>query len=71
MWDGSTNIGRLNLENVLIVNARKCGIYVAHTLDIATLPDVELGIMKLTCSTAAPPSGSALMTKYSFQIAAL
>jgi polygalacturonase len=41
MWDGSTNIGRLNLENVFIVNARKCGVYVAHTLDIATLTNVE------------------------------
>jgi len=42
MWDGSSNIGRLNLENVFIVNARKCGVSVAHTLDIATLRNVEV-----------------------------
>ncbi len=42
MWDGASNIGRLNLENVFIVNARKCGVSVAHTLDIATLRNVEV-----------------------------
>jgi hypothetical protein len=42
MWDGSSNIGRLNLENVFIVNARKCGVSVAHTLDMATLRNVEV-----------------------------
>jgi len=42
MWDGSSNIGRLNLENVFIVNARKCGVSVAHTLDVATLRNVEV-----------------------------
>jgi hypothetical protein len=42
MWDGLTNIGRLNLENVFIVNARKCGVYVAYTLDMATLRNVEV-----------------------------
>lgn len=42
MWDGASNIGRLNLENVFIVNARKCGVSVAHTLDMATLRNVEV-----------------------------
>lgn len=42
MWDGATNIGRLNLENVFIVNARKCGVYVARTFDVATLRNVEV-----------------------------
>ena len=42
MWDGSTNIGRLNIENVFIVNARLCGVYVARTLDMATLRNVEV-----------------------------
>jgi polygalacturonase len=42
MWDGITNIGRLNLENVFIVNAHRCGVYVAHTLDVATLHNVEV-----------------------------
>jgi polygalacturonase len=42
MWDGSTNIGRLNIENVFIVNARKCGLYVAYTMDISTLRNIEV-----------------------------
>jgi hypothetical protein len=42
MWDGSSNIGRLNLENIFIVNAKKCGVFVAHTRDIATLRNVEV-----------------------------
>jgi hypothetical protein len=42
IWDGGTNIGRLNLENIFIVNARRCGVYVAHTLDVATLRNVEV-----------------------------
>lgn len=42
MWDGATNIGRLNLENIFIVNAHRCGVYVAHTLDVATLRNVEV-----------------------------
>jgi hypothetical protein len=42
MWDGATNIGRLNLENLFIVNARRCGVYVAYTLDMATLRNVEV-----------------------------
>jgi polygalacturonase len=42
MWDGSSNIGRLNLENIFIVNARKCGVFVAHALDVATLRNVEV-----------------------------
>ena len=42
MWDGVTNIGRLNMENVFIVNAHKCGVYVAYTLDMATLRNVEV-----------------------------
>lgn len=42
MWDGSTNIGRLNIENVFIVNARKCGLFVAHTMDISTLRNIEV-----------------------------
>lgn len=42
VWDGSSNIGRLNIENVFIVNARKCGVFVAHTMDMATLRNVEV-----------------------------
>jgi len=42
MWDGATNIGRLNLENIFVVNALKCGVYVARTLDMATLRNVEV-----------------------------
>ena len=42
MWDGSTNIGRLNIEKVFIVNARKCGLFVAHTMDISTLTNIEV-----------------------------
>jgi polygalacturonase len=42
MWDGATNIGRLNLESIFVVNARRCGVYVAHTLDVATLRNVEV-----------------------------
>jgi hypothetical protein len=42
MWDGASNIGRLNIENVFIVNARKCGLFVAHTMDISTLTNIEV-----------------------------
>ncbi len=42
MWDGVTNIGRLNLENIFMVNARRCGVYVARTFDVATLRNVEV-----------------------------
>jgi len=42
MWDGAANIGRLNIENVFVVNARKCGVYVARTFDVATLRNVEV-----------------------------
>jgi len=42
MWDGATNVGRLNLESIFIVNARRCGVYVARTLDVATLRNVEV-----------------------------
>jgi len=42
MWDGSTNIGRLNIENVFIVNARKCGLFIAHTMDVSTLTNIEV-----------------------------
>ncbi len=42
MWDGSSNIGRLNIENVFIVNASKCGVFVAHTMDISTLRNIEV-----------------------------
>jgi polygalacturonase len=42
MWDGSTNIGRLNLENIFMVNAHRCGVYVADTYDVATIRNVEV-----------------------------
>lgn len=42
MWDGLANIGRLNIENVFIVNARKCGLFIAHTMDVSTLTNVEV-----------------------------
>lgn len=40
--DGVSNLGRLNLENVFIINARKCGVYVTNTYDAATLRSVEV-----------------------------
>lgn len=42
MADGVTNIGRLNLENVFIVSARECGVYVTNAYDIPTLRNVEV-----------------------------
>jgi hypothetical protein len=42
MWNGESNIGRLNLENIFIVNPRRCGVSVAYTMDIATLTNVEV-----------------------------
>jgi hypothetical protein len=42
MWDGVSNIGRLNIENVFIVNAKKCGVSVAHTMDVSTLRNIEV-----------------------------
>ena len=42
MADGVTNIGRLNIENVFIISARDCGVYVTNTYDIATLRNVEV-----------------------------
>ncbi len=42
MADGESNIGRLNLENIFIISAWKCGVYVTHTLDIPTLRNVEV-----------------------------
>jgi nitrous oxidase accessory protein NosD len=42
MWDGETNVGRFNMENVFMVNPRRCGVYVAYTLDVATLRNVEV-----------------------------
>lgn len=40
--DGVTNIGRLNLENVFIISARECGVYVTNTYDIPTLRNIEV-----------------------------
>ncbi len=42
MADGATNIGRLNIENVFIISARSCGVYVTNTYDIATLRNIEV-----------------------------
>jgi len=42
MWDGSSNIGRLNIENVFIVNAGKCGVFVAGTMDMSRLSNIEV-----------------------------
>ncbi|NLN74710.1 MAG: hypothetical protein GX139_00150 [Armatimonadetes bacterium] len=42
MADGKTNIGRLNIENVFIISARSCGVYVTNTYDIATLRNIEV-----------------------------
>lgn len=42
MADGVTNIGRLNIENVFIISARSCGVYVSNTYDIATLRNIEV-----------------------------
>lgn len=42
MADGTTNVGRLNIENVFIVSARACGVYVTNTYDIPTLRNIEV-----------------------------
>lgn len=42
MSDGTTNVGRLNIENVFMVSARECGVYVSNTYDIATLRNIEV-----------------------------
>lgn len=42
MADGVSNIGRLNIENVFIISARECGVYVTQTYDIPTLRNVEV-----------------------------
>jgi hypothetical protein len=42
MADGENNIGRLNIENVFIVQPRGIGIYVTRTLDIPTLRNIEV-----------------------------
>ncbi len=42
MSDGATNVGRLNIENVFMVSARECGVYVTNTYDIATLRNIEV-----------------------------
>lgn len=42
MADGTTNIGRLNIENVFIISARNCGVYVTNTYDIPTLRNIEV-----------------------------
>lgn len=42
MADGVTNIGRLNIENVFIISARECGVYVTNTYDIPTLRNIEV-----------------------------
>jgi hypothetical protein len=40
--DGTSNIGRLNIENIFMVNARQIGVYVTGTSDIATLRNIEV-----------------------------
>lgn len=40
--DGKTNIGRLNIENVFIVNAYRRGVFVTITLDLSTLRNIEV-----------------------------
>lgn len=42
MANGITNIGRLNIENVFIISARQCGVYVTNTFDIPTLRNIEV-----------------------------
>lgn len=42
MADGVTNVGRLNIENVFIISARQCGVYVTNTYDIPTLRNIEV-----------------------------
>ena len=42
MADGENNIGRLNIENVFIVQPRGIGVYVTRTLDIPTLRNIEI-----------------------------
>lgn len=42
MADGVTNVGRLNIENVFIISARNCGVYVTNTFDIPTLRNIEV-----------------------------
>lgn len=42
MADGVANIGRLNIENVFIISARNCGVYVTNTYDIPTLRNIEV-----------------------------
>lgn len=42
MSDGITNIGRLNIENVFIIAARRCGVFVTGTWDIPTLRNIEV-----------------------------
>ena len=42
MADGTTNIGRLNIENIFIISARSCGVYVTNTYDIPTLRNIEV-----------------------------
>ncbi len=42
MADDEMNVGRLNIENVFIVSARECGVYVSKTFDIPTIRNVEV-----------------------------
>lgn len=42
MADPAINIGRLNIENVFIVQPSGTGVYVTHTLDIPTLRNIEV-----------------------------
>lgn len=42
MSDGKSNCGRLNIENVFIVSPRRTGVYVALTLDLPTLRNIEV-----------------------------
>ncbi|MFQ3549635.1 MAG: glycosyl hydrolase family 28-related protein [Armatimonadota bacterium] len=40
--DGTSNVGRLNIENVFIVSAQKTGVFVTGTWDIPTIRNVEV-----------------------------
>ncbi len=40
--DGSVNCGRTNLENLFIVNARRCGVQFEHGRDVVTMRNVEV-----------------------------
>jgi hypothetical protein len=42
MTDGSSNVGRLNIENVFMVSPRNIGVRVTGTWDVPTLRNVEV-----------------------------